>query len=176
MQIFRRVLIGFFVAIILVFLVLYIWSNGASGLMENSASVSIARPASVVHPWLTETPRVRRWLVGLKQVQLLNADEGSPRARSIEVFEVDGQYTTMTSEAMDLEDGRVLRIRLHSQVMESTGYYQVEEHDGHTTVFYHGSVQFYPFLLRLIAPVVERSAQRQLQGNLEGLKFYAEKE
>ena len=145
-------------------------------LHRNEHSVEIAAAPEDVFPWLADPERRLRWMGALVESESLT--EGPPRrgSRYRDVFEDHGQRIELEAELVDVEPGERLTARLVSSGFESTSAQRLDAADGATRLTATIETRYTKLGTRLLAPVVTRHAQKQLEGDLARLKALVEAE
>jgi uncharacterized protein YndB with AHSA1/START domain len=147
-------------------------------LHRNEHSVEIAAAPADVFPWLADPERRLRWMGALVESESLT--EGPPElgSRYRDVFEDHGQRIELEAELVEVEPGERLTARLMSKGFESTSSQRLEAAGtGKRTRLTAAVETRYTMLAaRLLAPLVTRHAQKQLEADLARLKELVEAE
>jgi uncharacterized membrane protein len=104
--------------------------------------------------------------------------DGPPVAgsRYRDAFEDHGQRIELEAELVEVEPGRRLTAKLVASGFESTSSQRLEDADGGTRLTATIETRYTKLAARLLAPVVTRHAQKQLEADLERLKELVEAE
>lgn len=174
MQWLKRIGIGILGLLVLVFVVLFIMSGGASGKSFNEVTVTIDKPAAEVFTWLVTPEKLRGWIRGYVDSVPLNGDSLRVGARTKEIINADGERFDMEMELTGLEMNRLLAFNMTNEMFDQQGKYELTETNGSTTVHFTANSQFKGFFMRLIEPMFTPVAQKQYEANLAKLKEIVE--
>ena len=137
-------------------------------------TVDIAAPRERVFAWLTEPELMLRWVGGLREFRPLDPEPG-PGARAQQVVELGGRRMDVRSEITRYEAGKAVEARLDGKGFEVETAYSLDATDGTTTrVLATVHTRLHGLGGRLLGGVVERGAQRKLEGDLARLKELVE--
>jgi len=102
--------------------------------------------------------------------------EGPPRrgSRYRDVFEDHGQRIELEAELVEVDEPRGLVVRLASDVFDATITQRLEETGGRTRLTAEIETTYTKLAGRLLAGVVTRHAQKQLESDLARLKELVE--
>lgn len=145
-------------------------------LHRNEHSVEIAVAPEDVFPWLADPARRLRWMGALVESESLT--EGPPElgSRYRDVFEDHGQRIELEAELVEVEPGERLTARLVSKGFESTSSQRLEADGAGTRLTAAVETRYTMLAARLLAPLVTRHAQKQLETDLARLKELVEAE
>jgi uncharacterized membrane protein len=143
---------------------------------RNEHTVDIDRPAAFVFPYLASRDQRVRWMEKLVTSEQLTPGEAGPGTRFRDVFEDHGQRIELDAEVTDWQPNERLVIRLRSNVVDATSTQRLEARDGRTRVTTTIESDYKSFTARLMAGVITRHAQQQLERDLERLKALVEAE
>lgn len=145
-------------------------------LHRNEHSVEIAAAPEDVFPWLADPARRLRWMGALVESESLT--EGPPElgSRYRDVFEDHGQRIELEAELVEVEPGERLTARLVSKGFESTSSQRLEADGAGTRLTAAVETRYTMLAARLLAPLVTRHAQKQLETDLARLKELVEAE
>ena len=145
-------------------------------LHRNEHSVEIAAAPGDVFPWLADPERRLRWMGALVESESLT--EGPPElgSRYRDVFEDHGQRIELEAELVEVEPGERLTARLVSRGFESTSSQRLEADGAGTRLTAAVETRYTMLAARLLAPLVTRHAQKQLEADLARLKELVEAE
>jgi uncharacterized membrane protein len=143
---------------------------------RNEHTVEIDRPAAFVFPYLVPSGQRLRWMEKLVSSEQLTPGEAGRGARFHDVFEDHGQRVELDAEVTDWQPNERLVIRLRSKVVDATSTQRLEERDGRTRLIATIESEYKTFAARLMAGVITRHAQEQLERDLERLKGLVEAE
>ncbi|HEX2111162.1 MAG TPA: SRPBCC family protein [Gaiellaceae bacterium] len=141
---------------------------------RNEHSVEIDRPPEAVFPYLVEADKRLRWMGALKEAEQLT--DGSPGlgTRFRDVFEDRGQRFEIDTEIVEWEPGERLGTRLRANAFESSGRQELERLDGRTRLTTTIETEYRSRMARLMAGVITRHAQTQLEQDHARLKTVLE--
>jgi uncharacterized protein YndB with AHSA1/START domain len=141
---------------------------------RNEHTVEIARPAAEVFSHLASGDKRVRWMGALKTSEQVT--DGEPRlgTRFRDVFEEQGHRFDIDSEIVDWQPNARLATRLRSSSFEATATQELAELDGRTRLTTTIETEYRSAMARLMAGVVTRHAQRQLEQDLARLKQIVE--
>jgi uncharacterized protein YndB with AHSA1/START domain len=141
---------------------------------RNEHSVEIDRPPEAVFPYLVEAEKRLRWMGALKEAEQLT--DGSPGlgTRFRDVFEDRGQRFEIDTEIVEWEPGERLGTRLRANAFESSGRQELERLDGRTRLTTTIETEYRSRMARLMAGVITRHAQTQLEQDHARLKTVLE--
>jgi uncharacterized protein YndB with AHSA1/START domain len=134
----------------------------------------IAAPPTTVFPWLAESEARCRWMGALVESEPLTHGPPQPGSRFRDVFEDHGQRIELEAELVEVEPPRVLVVHLVSDVFEATIDQRLERADGGTRLTAEIETTYTKLAARLLASVVTRHAQKQLEADLARLKELVE--
>ena len=102
--------------------------------------------------------------------------EGPPRkgSRYHDVFEDHGQRIELEAELVEVDEPQGLVVRLTSDALDATIRQGLDEVDGRTRVTAAIETTYTKLAARLLAGVVTRHAQKQLEADLDRLKELVE--
>jgi uncharacterized protein YndB with AHSA1/START domain len=143
---------------------------------RNEHSVEIAAAPGDVFPWLADPERRLRWMGALVESESLT--EGPPElgSRYRDVFEDHGQRIELEAELVEVEPGERLTARLVSKGFEATSSQRLEADGADTRLTATVDTRYTMLAARLLAPLVTRHAQKQLEADLARLKELVEAE
>jgi uncharacterized membrane protein len=96
-------------------------------------------------------------------------------SRYRDVFEDLGQRVELEAELVELDPPRVLAVHLVADALEATSTSRLEPSEGGTRLTATVRTRYKALAARLVAPVVARHAQRQLEADLARLKELVER-
>jgi uncharacterized protein YndB with AHSA1/START domain len=134
----------------------------------------IAAPPTTVFPWLAESEARCRWMGALVESEPLTDGPPEPGSRFRDVFEDHGQRIELEAELVEVEPPRVLVVHLVSDVFEATIDQRLERADGGTRLTAEIETTYTKLAARLLASVLTRHAQKQLEADLARLKELVE--
>ena len=134
----------------------------------------IAAPPAAVFPWLAESEMRCRWMAALVESEALT--DGPPRqgSRYRDLFEEHGHKIELEAELVEVDEPRTLVVRLVSDLFEGTITQRLERADEGTRLTAVIETTYTKLAARLLAAVVTRRAQAQLEGDLARLKELVE--
>jgi uncharacterized protein YndB with AHSA1/START domain len=141
---------------------------------RNEHTVEIAAAPETVFPYLVDGERRLEWMGVLRESEKLTEGPPAPGSRWRDVFEDHGQRIELEAELTEYEPGRRLVVRLRNRGFESTSTQALAEADGRTRLTTVIETEYKALAARLMAGVVTRHAQRQLEGDLARLKQIVE--
>ena len=102
--------------------------------------------------------------------------DGPPRrgSRYRDVFEDHGQRIELQAELVEVDEPRKLLVELASDGFDATITQRLEEAGGHTRLTAEIETTYTKLAARLLAGVVTRHAQKQLESDLARLKELVE--
>lgn len=143
---------------------------------RNEHTVAIDRPAAAVFPYLAASDQRLRWMEKLVSSEQLTPGEPGPGTRFRDVFEDRGQRVELDAEVAEWKPNERLVIRLRSKVVDATSTQRLEERDGATRVTTTIESEYKALAARLVAGVITKHAQQQLERDLARLKALVEAE
>ena len=134
----------------------------------------IAAAPGQVFPWLADSERRCEWMGALVESEPLT--EGPPRqgARFHDVFEDHGQRIELEAELVEFDAPHALVVELVSNAFEATITQRLEEEERGTRLTAAIATTYTALAARLLASVVTRHAQKQLEADLGRLKELVE--
>jgi uncharacterized protein YndB with AHSA1/START domain len=143
---------------------------------RNEHSVEIDRPPEAVFPYLVDAEKRLRWMGALKEAEQVT--DGPPRlgTRFRDVFESHGQRFEIDAEIVEWEPSERVATRLRADAFDSTGRQRLERLDGRTRLTTLIETQHRSRMARLMAGVITRHAQTQLERDHARLKEILEDE
>lgn len=143
---------------------------------RNEHTVEIDRPATAVFPYLAASEQRLRWMEKLVTSEQLTPGEPGAGTRFRDVFEDHGQRVELDAEVVDWRPHERLVISLRSKVVDATSTQRLEERNGGTRVTATIESDYKAFGARLMAGVITKHAQAQLERDLTRLKQLVEDE
>jgi uncharacterized protein YndB with AHSA1/START domain len=141
---------------------------------RNEHSVEIDRPAEAVFPYLVEAEKRLRWMGALKEAEQVTDGPPGLGTRFRDLFEDHGQRFEIDAEIVEWEPSERLTTRLRSKAFASTGRQRLERLDGRTRLTTTIETDYKSRMARLMAGVITRHAQTQLEEDLARLKALVE--
>jgi uncharacterized protein YndB with AHSA1/START domain len=135
----------------------------------------IAAPAADVFPWLAESERRCEWMGALVESEPL--DDGPPvkGSRYHDVFEDHGRRIELEAELVEVDEPHVLVVQLSADAFDATITQRLEEEeDGVTRLTAVIETRYSRLAARVLAAIVTRHAQKQLEADLARLKELGE--
>jgi uncharacterized protein YndB with AHSA1/START domain len=143
---------------------------------RNEHTVEIAAAPADVFPWLADSERRLRWMGALVESEPLTEGPAERGSRYRDVFEDHGQRIELEAELVEVAPGERLMARLVSKGFESTSSQRLEATGGGTRLTAAIETRYTMLAARLVAPLVTRHAQKQLEADLVRLKALVEAE
>ncbi len=143
---------------------------------RNEHTVEIDRPPEDVFRYLAAADERLRWMGALTEAKQVTDGAPGLGTRFRDVFEDHGQRVELDAEITAWEPNERLVIRLRSKVVEATSTQRLEERDGATRVTATIESDYRPLTARLMAGVITKHAQQQLEHDLVRLKALVEAE
>jgi hypothetical protein len=136
----------------------------------------IAAPPAAVFPWLADSDMRCRWMGSLVESEPLT--EGPPRlgSRYRDVFQDHGRRIELEAELVEVDEHRALVVHLVSDLFDATISQRLEAVDGSTRFTAVIETTYRKLAARLLASIVTRHAQGQLEEDLARLKRLVESE
>jgi hypothetical protein len=136
----------------------------------------IAAPPAAVFPWLADSEMRCRWMGALVESEPLT--DGPPRegSRYRDVFEERGQRIELEAELVEVDEPDALVVHLVSDLFEGTISQRLEAVEGGTHFTAVIETTYRKLAARLLASIVTRHAQGQLEEDLARLKQLVESE
>ena len=155
--------------------------GGGRGEGRFDTSIEIDRPAPVVFAWVTEPPKLKRWVGWLVDIQELTPAVAGVGARNVWVMEDrnnNNQRMDIESTVTEHAPDRLLAARLNvPEGFTGDVRYELQElGPTRTRLTYRGLFQYHHWLAKLLEPVISRSARQKLADDLARLKQLAEAE
>jgi uncharacterized membrane protein len=139
-------------------------------LHRNEARVEIERPAAEIFPYLAAPGHRLEWMEKLVDSEQLSDGEPSLGTRFRDVFEDHGQRVELDAEIVEWEPGERLSTRLTSRGLDSTATQRLADLGGRTRLEVTIDTEYKSAVTRLMAGVITRHAQKQLETDLGRLK------
>lgn len=136
----------------------------------------IAAPPAAIFPWLADSKMRCRWMGALVESEPLS--DGPPRrgSRYRDVFEEHGQRIELEAELVEVAEPRALVVHLASDLFEGTISQRLEPVEDGTLFTAVIETTYLKLAARLLASIVTRHAQGQLEDDLARLKELVENE
>jgi uncharacterized membrane protein len=141
---------------------------------RNEGKVEIERPAAEIFPYLAAPDKRREWMEKLVESEQVTEGEPGLGTRFRDVFEDHGHRIEIDAEITEWEPAEAIAIHLTSSSFDSTATQRLEEHGGRTRLETVIETEYKSRVARVMAGVVTRHAQRQLEIDLERLKSLLE--
>jgi uncharacterized protein YndB with AHSA1/START domain len=145
-------------------------------LHRNEHSLEIAAAPGEVFPWLADSELRLRWMGALVESEPLTDGPPELGSRYRDVFEDHGQRVELEAELVEVEPDERLTARLMSKGFESTSSQRLEAAGGGTRLTATLETRYTMLAAKLLAPLVTRHAQKQLEADLARLKELVETE
>ena len=143
---------------------------------RNEHAIEIERPAAEVFPHLIASERRLAWMGVLTSSEQVSEGDVGLGTRFRDVFEDHGQRFEIDAEVVEYEPNERLATRLRSSAFEATARQRLQELDGRTRLTTVIETDYKSRMARLMAGVVTRHAQKQLERDLACLKEIVERE
>jgi uncharacterized protein YndB with AHSA1/START domain len=144
--------------------------------MERSEhTVEIEAPRDRVFAWLVEPELMLRWIGGLREFHPLDPEPGVG-ARSRQVVDLAGRRMEVESRITAFEPERLVAAELDGKGFHVDTRHELEDDGDGTLVCAAAHTRLSGLAGRLLGGVVERGAQRKLEGDLARLKRLVEEE
>jgi uncharacterized protein YndB with AHSA1/START domain len=141
---------------------------------RNEHSVEIDRPPEAVFPYLVEAEKRLRWMGALTEAEQVTNGPPGLGTRFRDVFESHGQRFEIDAEIVEWEPSERLATRLRANAFESTGRQRLDRLDGRTRLTSTVETEYRSRMARLMAGVITRHAQTQLEEDHARLKEIVE--
>jgi uncharacterized protein YndB with AHSA1/START domain len=143
---------------------------------RNEHAVEIAAPPGEVFSWLADSERRCRWMGALVESEPLTEGPPAEGSRYRDVFEEFGQRIELEAELVELDEPRTLVVQLDADAFEATISQRLEERAAGTLLAVEIETTYTKLAARLLASVVTRHGQKQLEDDLARLKALVEGE
>jgi uncharacterized protein YndB with AHSA1/START domain len=144
--------------------------------MERSEhTVEIDAPRDRVFAWLVEPELMLRWVGGLREFDPLDPGPGVG-ARSRQIVEVAGRRMEVESRITAFEPEQLVAAELDGKGFHVDTRHELEDDGDGTLVRAEVHTRLSGLAGRLLGGVVDRGAQRKLEGDLARLKQFVEEE
>jgi uncharacterized protein YndB with AHSA1/START domain len=144
--------------------------------MERSEhTVEIDAPRDRVFAWLVEPELMLRWVGGLREFHPLDPGPGVG-ARSRQIVEVAGRRMEVESRITAFEPEQLVAAELDGKGFHVDTRHELEDDGDGTLVRAEVHTRLSGLAGRLLGSVVDRGAQRKLEGDLARLKQFVEEE
>ena len=140
----------------------------------NEAMVEIQRPAAAVFPLLTNPAHLRRWVDGLEQSIPLTQGGVRVGARTKELMLIDGKRYKIEREVLAITPNKSLKVATSSAGFETISDYELKAAEGSTVVSVISETRYTITKGKILADVINISAQQKLERDLATLKSLAE--
>jgi carbon monoxide dehydrogenase subunit G len=144
--------------------------------MRCESTVTIAKPAAEVFPWLVDADKVPQWMSGLQVYEPLEPGPLHPGSRIRQELTVSGQHLRWELEVAELDPSRRAVLRFEGSGFKAANEYAVADAPGGSAVTWVISGDTTSFKARLIAPMVQAKLQEKLDGDLARLRSLLEGE
>ena len=144
--------------------------------MERSEhTIEIEAPRDRVFSWLVEPELMLRWIGGLREFHPLDPEPGVG-ARSRQVVDLAGRRMEVESRITAFEPEHVVAAELDGKGFHVDTRHALEDDGDGTIVRAEAQTRLSGIAGRLLGGVVDRGAQRKLEGDLARLKQLVEEE
>ena len=141
---------------------------------RNEASIEIEAPAADVFPWLADPGRRLEWMGALVESERLTDGPLEVGSRFRDVFEDHGHRVELEAQLVEVDPPRALAVRLEASAFAATSSQRLDESEAGTRLTALIETTYTALAARLLAPVVTRHAQKQLEADLVRLKELVE--
>jgi uncharacterized protein YndB with AHSA1/START domain len=143
---------------------------------RNEHAVEIERPPDAVFPYLVEADKRLRWMGALKEAEQVTDGPPGLGTRFRDIFEDHGQRVEIDAEIVEWEPSERLATRLRGKAFDSTGRQRLERVDGRTRLTTTIETEYRSRIARVMAGMITRHAQAQLEEDHARLKEILESE
>ena len=141
---------------------------------RNEHSVEIGAPPEDVFPWLADSERRCRWMGALVESEPLTEGPAERGSRYRDVFEDLGQRIVLEAELVEVDEPHELVVHLTADAFEATITQRLDAANGGTRLSAAIETTYTKLAGRVLAGVVTRHAQKQLEADLVRLKELVE--
>lgn len=134
------------------------------------STVTVAKPAAEVFPWLIEADRVPRWMTGLEVYEPLEPGPLRVGSRIRQELAVSGQQLRFELHVTELDAPRRALLRFEGSGFAAANEYAVAETPDGARVTWVIAGDTTSFKARLVAPIVQAKLQEKLDGDLARLR------
>lgn len=165
--------------LLVICVIVLLFLGGYRGESRLVASIDIARPPGTVFPFITQPEKLKSWVSWLVEVKEVAPAGTGSHAKQVWVMEDrnnNNQLMNIETEIVQSDPGRLLEVNV-AAAMGFTGNirYELESGDNQRTrLTYIGHYKFDHWLAKLFEPLISRSAQQKLEGDLQRLKQQVE--
>jgi uncharacterized protein YndB with AHSA1/START domain len=160
--------------------VLALWLAGfREGARRLAATIEISRPAAHVWRYLWDDELMKKWVVGLTEIEHLNEVREGAGGRT-KLVQVQGdERVEMEMEITAVEPLRRIAFTLKSTGHPSAGFvetgeYRLTEENGRTRISLATHSSYFPAAIQLMEPLITPQAQKNLDASFAMLKKLAE--
>lgn len=143
--------------------------------MKSTYSVEIKQTPAKVFVWITEPDRIKLWLGGLKETQILT--EGGLRvgARDRMILEMpEGKYV-METEVLDFQADKFIKVKATvPEGFDQVIVYTLEDIGGATRLTFESETDMKHWMANVMLPLWWPDAEKKMQSDLAKLKELAE--
>lgn len=137
--------------------------------MRVAQSLTVAKPAAVVFPWLLDADKVPRWTSDLERYEPLDPAPLKVGSRVQEVLVVSGQRLDTQLEIVRFDPPRGAESTFELQGITARNVYTLEERSGQTTVTHAIEAEMGGMKGRMLARVIEPRLKAKLERDLAKL-------
>lgn len=134
------------------------------------STVTVARAAHDVFPWLLDTDKVPRWMTGLEVYEPLEPGPLRVGTRIRQHLSVSGHVLRFEMEVSELEPPRRAVLGFEGSGFSAANEYALVEASDGVAVTWVISGDTTSFKARLLAPMVEAKLQEKLDADLARLR------
>jgi uncharacterized protein YndB with AHSA1/START domain len=143
---------------------------------RNEHTVEIDRPPAAVFPWLYAPDKRLRWMQKLVEAEQVDDGAAGLGTRFRDAFEERGHRFDLDTEIVEWQPAQRLATRIHSGSFESTARQSLQDLGGRTRLTTTIDTDYTSRVAKLMAAVVTRHAQKQLELDMARLKELVESE
>lgn len=143
---------------------------------RNEHTIDIARPPSVVFPYLTEPERLKQWVGGLVTFDAVDGESARVGAQSRQVMVIRGREWKLDGELTAFDPYRLVQARMQGKGFTARTSYVLEPVESGTRLTATVESEFSLLVGRLFGGLVSREAQKKLQADLARLEALVEAE
>ena len=133
-------------------------------------SVTIARPASEIFPWLFDADKVPRWTTALESYERIGDGPLAAGARFRQTLAISGRRITVELEITRFEPPAGAESRFSEHGFDVVTTYALREQAGETRLTQTLDAGFGSFSARLLAPIVEPYLKAKITKDLAALR------
>jgi uncharacterized protein YndB with AHSA1/START domain len=139
-------------------------------MIRNEYVAEFERPVEEVFAFVDDDDKIKQWIGGLLETKRTTAGKPGVGSKFHQKVKVGDRVMEMDGELLAYEPGRLVSVRIDSEMSEMKVNYDFKEINGRTRLTYTCDSEYRSFIYRLLSPLIKRITQQKLQKDFARLK------